>query len=163
MLPQNHITIISFDKTIEDIANFEELPKPIKMELKGAHLYSRGFQEILGYNDERTIILSCGGHWISEGPKKDLFTVLNYGSKRFQWDGQVLKSIHFIYQSRYVAFAASKGLTPEELEGSTKTNIEFIEWISDKWNKFYKSHPQFNKKYPNKEVHNAFDSWLWEA
>lgn len=102
------ISIISFDKTPKDLANFAELPKPLRMEIEKAHLYSRGFQEILGYNDERTIILSCGGHWINEGCKKGLFKVENYGSNNFQWDGETLKSTHSIYQPRYVAFAASK-------------------------------------------------------
>jgi hypothetical protein len=81
------ITIIDFTKTPKDIKNLSELPAEIREEIKGVHLiYSQGFQELLGQAEDRTIIWSAGGHW-----SKDRFVVENYGSKQWQWDGEILK------------------------------------------------------------------------
>jgi len=81
------ITIIDFTKTPKDIKNLSELPAEIRDEIEGVHLiYSQGFQELLGQAEDRTIIWSAGGHW-----SKDRFVVENYGSKQWQWDGEILK------------------------------------------------------------------------
>lgn len=81
------ITIIDFTKTPKDIKNLSELPAEIREEIEGVHLiYSQGFQELLGQAEDRTIIWSAGGHW-----SKDRFVVENYGSKQWQWDGEILK------------------------------------------------------------------------
>lgn len=64
-----------------------QLPAEIREEIEGVHLiYSQGFQELLGQAEDRTIIWSAGGHW-----SKDRFVVENYGSKQWQWDGEILK------------------------------------------------------------------------
>lgn len=81
------LTIIDFTKTPKDIKNLSELPAEIREEIEGVHLiYSQGFQELLGQAEDRTIIWSAGGHW-----SKDRFVVENYGSKQWQWDGEILK------------------------------------------------------------------------
>jgi len=81
------ITIIDFTKTPKDIKNLSELPAEIREEIEGVHLiYSQGFQELLGQAEDRTIIWSAGGHW-----SKGRFVVQNYGSKQWQWDGEILK------------------------------------------------------------------------
>jgi hypothetical protein len=150
----SQITIISFDKTIEDIANYEDLPKVIREEMLGVSLYSSGHQEILGQIG-RQIVLSIGGHW-----RDNKFVAQNYGSKNYQWDGKILKSCHPIYQARYVAFAISKGLTPEKLAATQKNNVDFILWVGDMWQKFFVAHRECDNNYISEECHAKFSSWL---
>lgn len=81
------LTIIDFTKTPKDIKNLKDLPAEIREEIKSTRtIYSHGFQELLGASEDRTVIWSAGGHW-----RKNKFVVQNYGGKRWQWDGEILK------------------------------------------------------------------------
>ena len=100
LLPADHVTVIDNRFQISDIANFKQLPARIQAEIKSVDaLRSHGFQELNGYKD-RTIILSCGGHWthVSTGTHieryglDEQFEVTSYGSHNYQWDGTTLRN-----------------------------------------------------------------------
>lgn len=57
------LTLISFRKTLRDVANFNDLPEEAKVEFHRAEYFeSCGFQELNGYIG-RQCIWSCGGYW----------------------------------------------------------------------------------------------------
>jgi len=59
----NNITIISFNKSPEDVANLNDLPAEARRVFDQAErLQVRGFQELNGYIG-RQCIFSCGGRW----------------------------------------------------------------------------------------------------
>jgi len=97
----NSITVISFDKVVADIGNFNTLPREIRAEIRDADLlWSHGFQEMVGSRD-RVALFSMGGYWrknrrgrTAEYQRgKGQFTATSYGSKRWQWDGRVLRQL----------------------------------------------------------------------
>lgn len=46
------------------------------------------------------------------------------------------------WNPRFVAFAKSKGTTPEEITKGRGTNVEFMCWISAKRREFKQAHPE---------------------
>lgn len=73
-------TVISFDKKISDITNFKNLPKSVRKLIQLAdHIWSSGFQELLGAIDKRTI-WSAGGSWSSRS-EQATFTIDSIGGK----------------------------------------------------------------------------------
>lgn len=84
-LHPNHITVINFSKTIDAIANSEDLPKKVHDEIASTgSMESRGFQELNGY-EGRHCTWSAGGYWLG-----DKFYVTSFGSRLYQWDGTTL-------------------------------------------------------------------------
>ena len=58
------ITIISFEKTMKDIANFKSLPKDVQefINKEVKTINASGFQELQGFSGSK-IIISLGGYW----------------------------------------------------------------------------------------------------
>jgi len=86
------VTIISFNKSISDIENFNELPEEIKKEIKAVEVIeSRGFQELLGFSG-RKVVWSLGGGWSKDSKDgEDTFTATSFGSSNWQWNGSNLR------------------------------------------------------------------------
>jgi hypothetical protein len=85
------ITVINFNKKASDIGNFYRLPEKIKNEIQDANqIVVRGFQELYGLDKDRVMSWSLGGYWTSHS-KDAKFIGENYGSKKTQWDGRVLR------------------------------------------------------------------------
>jgi hypothetical protein len=70
------------------------------------------------------------------------------------------------YQPRYLAFCREHGKTPEEMILIERKHYPggsfcgFMFWIDEKWQKFYDTHPQFERNYPSEECYRQFDEWL---
>lgn len=72
---ESKIPVISWDKEISDISNISELSEKTQNLLKSAtRIGSKGFDHLIGYNQEDKIIWWADGDWMEE---KDGFTVTN--------------------------------------------------------------------------------------
>jgi cytochrome c-type biogenesis protein CcmH/NrfF len=78
------ITTIDFRQTVEKIKNFKQLPGNVQEAVKSAdHIESKGFQELLGYDKENTLIWSAGGHWDGHENKPDeQFVIQSFGGMK---------------------------------------------------------------------------------
>jgi len=63
------------------------------------------------------------------------------------------------FQSRYIAYAKHHGKTPEQMEATGENNHPFIAWITEKWRKYDRLHPEHYGVH-NDEAHAQFDDML---
>ena len=64
------------------------------------------------------------------------------------------------WNPRYVAYAKSKGNSPEkQLEEDKEYMAEFMIWINSKWDEWHKAIGK-RKEFHTLEDHAAFDKWL---
>lgn len=90
------MTVINFTKTTRDIANLHRLPVRLQKEIEGSNMItSHGFQEMLGYLG-RKIVWAAGGYW-----DRNRFYVTSYGSRKYQWDGRVLRTTPVTLETYY--------------------------------------------------------------
>jgi len=83
LLHPDHVTVINFEKSVDHIENFSDLPKRVRDEiLTAVRINSYGFQELCGYGNHRQMVFSAGGYWLDEK-----FYVTSYGSHNYSWDG----------------------------------------------------------------------------
>ena len=116
------ITVIDFQKSISDIANFKDLPYQVQEVIKSSDtISSTGFSELLGYDSDGTILWSAHGAWwtpeeVAEhkeyNPKlKPGFAIDSFGAGMLQWPSTKM---------------ATGGSVEDQLAAFSRTNPEFL-------------------------------------
>jgi hypothetical protein len=143
------ITVISLDKTIADIGNFDELPQQVRTKIRMADtIWSEGFQSILGSRN-RVLQFSLGGYW-KHGrsglqpyrPNTGQFVCTSYGSRRWQWDGCFLRRTARVVETQPVGpqgvfmtdtIKSKNGTSGVELFLEILDNVETIGGVTEEY------------------------------
>lgn len=65
------------------------------------------------------------------------------------------------YQPFFAAYAASRGSTPEQMERGTKTNLDYMTWIKQRWAEFKGVRPElFDANGATPAAQAPFEAWL---